>query len=525
METLSELLALTEKDNGFINFLKEFREYVTGSFDASDLISLNFLLNGEISGCCPSGKYMTNGFLFTLLKLHFSTSSIKFKVGINSGGDFIGPDINCTSFLGLKRKTDKTPKFRANLTFVSAVLNFVLTHSPLDWIGMDFGDFISNDCKFLHTIRKIYSSIEKVVLNRRYSGEEKVSFLKENFDPAPFFTGYSPIVKKAVVDVVLDSCESQNSSENDVKISSFVKPVLVPASVDVDSDLGVDSNLVEQSKVSPEPSSSYQKSIPVVKLGSKRKRSEGPSSQRALRVNVPNNRNKIHIWRSTYKYKISQIDQLKSQVRGLKDELSKRNNTLIENAVSAATETLVMKVKNLEETLNYYDEELSRKDLKIKKLNEKYKSLKDDYDAEAFQHYEEISKLEDDLESKDSVEIMETFQNVFDVKNIPLIKMRDGPKKINENVFKVLSLLRLAVGLSFRKCVMTLVLVGNKMFGQKWSLPKSKEYKTNARLNRCMPAPQETNSELEALDSNNNKSGRYKNVDDYTAPAPCEKPD
>ena len=514
MDSLSDLIALTKKDTGFINFLEEFREYVSGSFDASDLISVKFLLNGEISGCSSSGKYLTNGFLFTLLKLHLSTTSIKSKVGV-SGGDFIGTDINCNSFLGLKRKTDKTPKFRANLTFVSAVLNFILTHSPLDWSVMDFGDFISADsnCKFLNTIRKIYSSIEKVVLNRRYSGEEKVSFLKENFDPSSYFTGYSPIVKKAVVDVRLDSCESQNS-EYEVKIPSIAEPLVVPASVDVEL------NLVEQSKVSPELNGSCHESIPLVKLGSKRKRSEGPSSQRALRVNVPNNRNKIHIWRSTYKYKISQIDQLKSQVRGLKDELSKRNNTLIENAVSAATEALVMKVKTLEETLNYYDEELSRKDLKIKKLNEKYKSLKDDYDAEAFQHHEEISKLEDELESKDSVEILETFQNAFDVKNIPLIKMRDGPKKINENVFKVLSLLKLAVGLSLRKCVMTLVLVGNKMFGQKWSLPKSKEYKTNARLNRCMPAPQETNSELETLDSNDGKSGRYKNIDDFTAPAP-----
>jgi hypothetical protein len=52
------------------------------------------------------------------------------------------------------------------------------------------------------------------------------------------------------------------------------------------------------------------------------------------------------------------------------------------------------------------------------------------------------------------------------------------------------------------------------MFGQNWSLPESKEYKQNARANRCMPAP---------LNSNVNDTAqgkRYEKITDFTAPAP-----
>ena len=59
---------------------------------------------------------------------------------------------------------------------------------------------------------------------------------------------------------------------------------------------------------------------------------------------------------------------------------------------------------------------------------------------------------------------------------------------------------------------MCLFLVGNHTFAQKWTLVKNKEYKQN------VPAPLESNAEQETL--NEGKSGRYKNIDEYTTRAP-----
>ena len=121
-------------------------------------------------------------------------------------------------------------------------------------------------------------------------------------------------------------------------------------------------------------------------------------------------------------------------------------------------------------------------------------------------------------EMEESDEILETFDNTFNLKKVPQMKMRFGPKKINMDILKILVILRLGLGLSLQKCVMCLVLVGNHTFGQKWTLPKNKEYKQNDRANRCMPAPPESNAEQET--PNEGKSGWYKDIDDYTAPAP-----
>ena len=75
MESLQAVIALCQKDSEFVGFLSDLGEYVRGKFDASDLISVDFLENGQIADCVPSGKHVTRGFLFELLKLHFSCAS------------------------------------------------------------------------------------------------------------------------------------------------------------------------------------------------------------------------------------------------------------------------------------------------------------------------------------------------------------------------------------------------------------------------------------------------------------------
>ena len=191
MESLQDLVELCQKDSEFMSFLSDFRDHVTGKFTLLDIFSVNFLFGGQIADCTPSGKYMSNGFLFKLLKLHFSSSR---KI-VTSLGPSIG-SINCNTLIGFRKKTQKVPTFKANFKFISAILNYVLTHSPLDWNGLDFGNTIEADRKFRYTIEKIYLSFDKKVSNRRISLEERNNFLSENFDPSPFFTGYGPIFKK-----------------------------------------------------------------------------------------------------------------------------------------------------------------------------------------------------------------------------------------------------------------------------------------------------------------------------------------
>ena len=557
MESLHDFIEFCNKDIEFLSFLSDFREYVSGTFTACDLICVDFLVDGKISDCCPSGKYMTKGFLFKLLKLHLSTTSPKWKK-CNEKSVFVG-NIDCRSFLGFRKKTDKTPKFKANVQFLGAVLNYVLTHSPLDWNGLEFGESIESNDKFPYIIKKIYTFLEKEVTNRRKSKEDKDNFLRGIFDPSPFFAGYSSVLKKAKLVKESVSSGSQNGLEtqNSPSVAEIVPPepasTMVSQSVTSESRIvsgamsvssetsststellsiafesenGADESFPSASSFASQTDMSVQSSeglsgpsVSAVTVGSKRKRTFQPKCQRVVPEagKVSSNRNKILVWRSSYKYKLSQIDRLKSQVRDLKVKLANKNTQFLNVAVSAANKDSAEIIQNLKKTVQDYDEELSKKDEQIKKLKAKYKSLKDDYEAETFLHYEQTCKLEEEIASKETDEIIDTFANAFQVKEIPLVKMRNGLKNINPEVLKILSILKLAVGLSLRKCVLSLVLVGNHIFGQKWKLPKNSEYKQNARINRCMPAPQKP---IEQDTVDDGESARYKDIDDHTAPAP-----
>ena len=379
----------------------------------------------------------------------------------------------------------------------------MLTHSPLDWNGLDFGKTIEVDRKLRYTLEKIYSSFVKEVSNCRISREDKENFLNENFDPSSFFSGYAPIVKKVKLEL---GCITQ--SQCDHLVEAGIRSVEVQASTSTQGAV-----YAEKVPASQRKDVCFKR---LVAPGFKRKRVR--SSQRVVVERSPINRHKITVLRSSYKYKISQIEQLKSEVRRLKGKSSNVNKDLIDNAVATATQELEDKIENLAKTIEDCDKELAKKDEKIAKLKSKYKNLKDDYDSETFKHFEEIEEMRNKTEMEESDEILETFDNTFNLKKVPQMKMRFGPKKINMDILKILVILRLGLGLSLQKCVMCLVLVGNHTFGQKWTLPKNKEYKQNDRANRCMPAPPGSNAEQET--PNEGKSGRYKDIDDYTAPAP-----
>ena len=80
------------------------------------------------------------------------------------------------------------------------------------------------------------------------------------------------------------------------------------------------------------------------------------------------------------------------------------------------------------------------------------------------------------VEQIDDAAVEHTFETIKkDISSqFPEIHMRESFKKMNPTIMKTLSALRLSVGLSLRNCIITLVIVGNYCFSQKWKLPKIK---------------------------------------------------
>ena len=469
--------------------MNEFKGYVDGDLTASDILSEAFLMHGTIPNCSPNGKYMTKGFLFDLLNMHFSP---KHKAKVESTPSVSIGSIPCESFIGFK---NKTCRFRANLQFVCAVLNFILTHSPLDWAGLDQGELLDANRNFRRTAENIYSQIKKVATHKRKSKDEKAVYLGEIFDPSCYFSSCQ-LVKRPRL-------------EDETNVNCF-EHVLMKSKEPISAATPTSQIKTRNAHASTSTTSSNTRML-TVRAGTKRKHSSKVTTSQG-RVNF-NTRHKIPVWRTTYKSKISQIAKLRHQVADLKVQASNANTAFVEGALAAAREEYVEKIASLEETINEYELELEKRGGLIDELKRKYQNLKDDYESEAFKHEEEVSSLVEKLSVEEASENLSQLSNLFDADHIPQIKLRIGLKNINPHILKILCILKLAVGLSLRKCIMCLVLVGNHVFNQKWSLPKNKEYKQNARSNRCMPAPLESNKDQDA-------AAVDESIDDFTAPAP-----
>ena len=93
----------------------------------------------------------------------------------------------------------------------------------------------------------------------------------------------------------------------------------------------------------------------------------------------------------------------------------------------------------------------------------------------------ELVEQIDDTAVKQSIEAIEKDISL----DFPEIHMRESFRKINPTIMKTLSALRLSVGLSLRNCIITLVIVGNYCFSQKWRLPKIKNITRASRPERC----------------------------------------
>jgi hypothetical protein len=408
-------------------------------------------MNGTIPNCTPNGKYMTNGFLFDLLKLNIG---VTYSKSVHVRGVVVG-GIDCNDFVGLK---NKKPRFRASSEFVCTVFNYILQNSTLDWTGLDSSECLLVDKNFRKNTKKMHDDIQAVMWNKRISKDEKAKFLDSNFDPGRY-ENFSQIVKKAKIedgthvdsqDRMLDNCSK--SLTTDVIIEGCQSEIVTRSKNAVDSTICAKSCEVR------------------VEIGVKRKRSLKPKP----RCKTPSIAYKIPIWRSTYKSKLNQIKNLKKEVSDLKLQVSKANADLVDSV--RVENKYTQEIASLRETVDEYELELEKREEVISNWKQKYQNLKDDYESEAFKHSEEVSILREELDSKETSESVEQLGNLFDAEEVPQIKIRAGLKNINPHVLKILCILRIVVGLSLRKFVTCLVLVGNNMFGQNWSLPESKEY-------------------------------------------------
>ena len=77
------------------------------------------------------------------------------------------------------------------------------------------------------------------------------------------------------------------------------------------------------------------------------------------------------------------------------------------------------------------------------------------------------------LEQIDDTNVEQTFEAI--------------KKDLSSEFPETLSALRLSVGLSLRNCIITLVIVGNYCFSQKWKLPKVKNINRASGPERCLP--------------------------------------
>jgi hypothetical protein len=170
MDNISDFFQFCLNDKGFKKLLGGFNEYVEGDCGVSDILSENFLINGTLLNCSPNGKLMTNGFLFDLLELHIGvTYSKRLSVrDVSIGG------IDCNNFIGLKNKASR---FRATTEFVSTIFNYILNYSPLEWKGLDRGEFFVPDNNFVNVIRIIHKDLKNVATNRRMDSVQKEIFL------------------------------------------------------------------------------------------------------------------------------------------------------------------------------------------------------------------------------------------------------------------------------------------------------------------------------------------------------------
>ena len=136
---------------------------------------------------------------------------------------------------------------------------------------------------------------------------------------------------------------------------------------------------------------------------------------------------------------------------------------------------------------------LESKSTELDSLRTKYTNLRADHEHESglFTHEREDLLCLLEPEGIDNLASLDSLDSLLE-QEFPEVHLRSSVRKINPLVLKTFVVLRIALSLSLRKCVLALVLVGNNMFNQKWR-PSGKEFYTNNRIMKfCLPSMQNT---------------------------------
>ena len=137
---------------------------------------------------------------------------------------------------------------------------------------------------------------------------------------------------------------------------------------------------------------------------------------------------------------------------------------------------------------------LESKSSELDSLRTKYTNLRADHEYESDLFTQEREHLLCLLESEGihNLASLDSLDSLLE-QEFPEVHLRSSVRKINPLVLKTrLVVLRIALSLSLRKCVLALVLVGNNMFNQKCR-PSGKEFYTNNRIMKFyLPSMQNT---------------------------------
>ena len=189
---------------------------------------------------------------------------------------------------------------------------------------------------------------------------------------------------------------------------------------------------------------------------------------------------KITISKSTFNYNCNQISRLQSQLANAKRENAqcKKYADDLEKAMILSEARHSSEIDTLSKKIEEFETLIAAQRLEIMELKDNCQN-----DHETNNHNIELVEQIDDTNVEQSFEaINKDLSSEF-----PEIHMRESFKKMNSTVMKTLSALRLSVGLSLKNCIVTLVIVGNYCFSQKWKLPKVKNINRASGPERCLP--------------------------------------
>ena len=106
---LGKFFEFCNNDAGFNSFLKGFNYYVEGDIKIEDLFSVDFLFKGKLDNCVVTNTYLTNQFLYQMLKLYSIATVNSTKVVCKHFGSIsdICSGISMKSFIGNKPQRKK----------------------------------------------------------------------------------------------------------------------------------------------------------------------------------------------------------------------------------------------------------------------------------------------------------------------------------------------------------------------------------------------------------------------------------